>query len=208
MSRVSDSQVRTIGLCGTMGSGKSTVLSILKDRIPAVDCDSINRDLLLPGHEGYNALKKAGLLMTREDGTADAAAMSRKMFSEDPAYKKQVEGILQNLILEKMKSWMKEQKGLCVVEVPLLFELNLQNLFDEIWCVTASEQTALKRLQEGRGISQETALARLRHQTPAESKIARSTRVITNDGTLEELKKLTLDCLKKKGEQMTRTSEN
>lgn len=195
MSQMSDSTVRTIGLCGTMGSGKSTVLSILKEHIPGTDCDSINRDLLLPGHEGYNALKKAGLLITAEDGTADAAAMSKRMFSEDPAYKKQVESILQSLILKKMKEWMAEQTELCVVEVPLLFELHLQDLFDEVWCVTASQKTALERLQKFRGVSKDTAMARLRHQTSAESKIKQSTRVITNDGDLKDLERKTLHCL-------------
>lgn len=201
MSQLPETQVRTIGLSGTMGSGKSTVLSILGKHIPVTDCDSINRDLLQPGHAGYNELQKKGLLMTLPDGSVDTQGMSHRMFSEDPSYKKQVESILQKLILEEMKSWMKKQKGLCAIEVPLLFELNLQNLFDEVWCVTASRETALERLQNSRGVSRETALARLKHQTSPESKIAQSTRVITNDGDLADLEKETLACLEKAREQ-------
>lgn len=196
MSGMSETQVKTIGLTGTMGSGKSTVLSLLKERIPVIDCDSINRDLLLPGHAGYVALQKAGLLLTREDGTADTAAMSARMFSQDGAeYRKETETILQNLILEQMKAWMQDQNGLCAVEVPLLFELHLENLFDEVWSVTASEETALQRLENGRGISRKEALARLAHQSSPHEKIRKSTRVLVNDGTLEDLKQETLQCL-------------
>lgn len=196
MSGMSETQVKTIGLTGTMGSGKSTVLSLLKEQIPVMDCDSINRELLLPGHAGYLVLEKAGLLLTREDGTADTAAMSARMFSKDGAeYRHQTETILQTLILEQMKAWMQSQTGLCAVEVPLLFELHLETLFDEVWCVTASEETALQHLETGRGISREEALARLAHQSSPQEKIKKSTRVLVNDGTLEDLKQETRQCL-------------
>jgi dephospho-CoA kinase len=73
------------------------------------------------------------------------------------------------------------------VEVPLLFEGGFQNRFDEIWCVVCNEETALKRLEQGRHIPKDEAKARLACQFDVNTKKAGSDYVIDNSGSLQQL---------------------
>lgn len=177
-----------LGITGSMGSGKSTVTKLLANHIPTNDCDAINAKLLEKGEEGYLALQKANLLFTKEDGQIDRKAMADAMF-ENPITQKKIEAILHPLILKKMRQWAGKQKGLCAIEVPLLFELGLQEEFDAIWTVVCSNSIALERLEKGRHISPQEAKRRLALQYPPQKKAALSSAVINNDQDLEALKK-------------------
>lgn len=159
---------------------------LLAASLPVTDCDAINRDLQKPGAPGYLALEKAGLLYTDENGEIDRQAMADALF-EDPHRRQKIEALLHPLIIGALKNWIAAQDCLCVAEVPLLFECHLENLFDETWTVTCSKETALARLKAFRQIDDAEAERRLALQMPPEEKIARSTRVIENNGTIEEL---------------------
>lgn len=175
-----------LGITGSMGSGKSTVTQNLATRIPTIDCDTINAKLLEPGQEGYCALQKAGLLFVQEDGQINRQAMANAMF-ENPDARQQMEAILHPLILQKMDEWIQKQEGLCAVEVPLLFELGLEDHFDAIWTVICSQPIALERLEQSRHISKQEALRRLALQYPPEKKAEKSDAILFNDTDLSAL---------------------
>lgn len=200
MSGMPETQI--IGLTGTIGSGKSTVMQILSESMPTTDCDRINAMLLEPGQAGYRKLQEAGLLFTtvpaenpdqenRELLPIDRRRMADAMFT-DPEYKRKAEAILHPLILQKLEEWMQKQRDsgqpFAAAEVPLLFELNLQDQFDSVWCVTCSEKTALLRTSRQRKISEEEQKRRRAHQLNDEKKTAMSDVVIFNDGSLEDLR--------------------
>ncbi|WP_323090758.1 dephospho-CoA kinase [Allobaculum sp. JKK-2023] len=183
-----ESRQTVIGITGTMGSGKSMAASILKERIPAIDCDAINASLQQPGKPGWQALEKAGLLYVDQNGQMDRQKLADVLF-EDPSLRKTIEGLLQPLIIEAMDQWIESQQGLCAVEVPLLFECSLQNHFDQVWTVCCDRETALKRLQEGRNIPCQEAKRRLALQMEPERKAKLSDVVLFNDNTPEELRR-------------------
>lgn len=187
---------KVIGLTGTIGSGKSMVRSILSAAIPVTDCDGINSDLLQKDGRGYLELQKNGLLCVDEHSEIDRPAMADQIF-DDPNKRKAFEAILHPLIIDELQNWISEQDGLCAAEVPLLFECHLENMFDEIWTVTCSDQTALERLETQRHISPEEAKRRLALQMSVEQKAAKSDVLIHNDGSVEDLKQ-TIDALLKK----------
>lgn len=184
MSRMPGKKV--IGLTGTIGSGKSTALRIMSEYMPANDCDQITASLLKPQSAGYEALKEQDLLITDENGDLDRKKTAAKLFS-DPEYKKKYEGILHPLILQAMNDWIAAQDKSCVVEVPLLFELGLQEDFDETWMISASQDSALKRTEENRNISRNEQLERRSFQMPDEKKAELADVLIFNDGTLSDL---------------------
>lgn len=172
-------------LTGTMGAGKSTAAAILRKWFPVLDLDAVNADILQPGKAGYAALDM-DWIPHRPDGAIDRKEMAARMFA-DPQRKKEVESILHPLLVREMEAWIQAQSGDCFVEVPLLFEAGLQDRFDQVWCITCSQQTALERLENGRHISRKEALERLAHQWPARQKASGSDVVIHNDGSLQEL---------------------
>jgi dephospho-CoA kinase len=75
-----------------------------------------------------------------------------------------------------------------VVEAAILIEANWQPLFNEIWLVTASRERVVERIERDRGLKPEQIEARIRAQLPDEERRKHSTVVITNDGTIEELR--------------------
>lgn len=188
METKTQKKIRTIGITGSMGSGKSAAREILAGFIPTIDCDGINRDLLKKGHAGWQALKEAGLFYGDENGEIDKQAMADAMF-EDAGLRHKMEAILQPLIIAQMDEWLASQENVCAVEVPLLFECGLQDHFDAVWTVTCSNDTALERLEQGRNIEADEAKRRLALQYPPAKKAELSHVVLHNDGTMEDLHK-------------------
>jgi len=74
-----------------------------------------------------------------------------------------------------------------VVEIPLLFEKNLEEGFDVVICVACSEDVRLQRLA-GRGMNSLEAKKRISSQLTLAEKVKKSNFVLWNDGTLEFLK--------------------
>jgi dephospho-CoA kinase len=76
-----------------------------------------------------------------------------------------------------------------VVDVPLLYEVNVAKLFDAVIVVAASRVTQLARLRRGRGLSRREAEGRLNAQWPLQRKIDLADYVIWNDGSPALLRK-------------------
>ena len=191
-----DRTAYVIGLTGSMGSGKSTAAGLLSGCMPVLDLDEVNRSLLLPEGRGTELLSQLSWVPVQSDGTVDRKELAARMF-QDPDRRKQAESILHPLLWEAMDSWIRQQHGFCAVEVPLLFETGSQGRFDEIWCVTCSEATALQRLRDGRGYAEEEARQRLACQYPAADKAAASDVVLCNDGDPEDLKSQVLTAVQR-----------
>ena len=96
--------------------------------------------------------------------------------------------------------------NIIIVEAALLLETDWHDLLDGLWVVQASHPVAVQRLKEHRGLSEEEALVRIHAQETrrgiggatdggisdqlrAEMERGVVTRVITNDGSLEELQR-------------------
>jgi dephospho-CoA kinase len=75
-----------------------------------------------------------------------------------------------------------------VIEAAILIEANWQPLFDEIWLVTASRERVIERVERDRGLKPEQTEARIRAQLSDEERRRYATSVISNDGTLDELR--------------------
>ena len=79
-----------IGLTGGIASGKSTVVSMLRQYDAAIiDCDIIARDVVLPGSKGLQAVVRAfGPQALLSDGTMNRAYISSIVFT-NPAKKQE-----------------------------------------------------------------------------------------------------------------------
>lgn len=182
------SKTKIIALTGSMGAGKSSAGKIISQYYPVLDCDKVNAFLLEPGQEGFLKLKEKNLIPF-DWKEIDKVQLSKWMF-EDPQFKKDVEAVLHPLIFEKVDQWKNQQNTKAVfVEVPLLFEIQAQDKFDEVWCVITDEKTALQRLQEFRNVPLQEAKKRLKAQLSPEYKASLSDVVLYNDADLDHLKK-------------------
>lgn len=193
--------MKTVGLTGVMGAGKSSVIEILKQEgITVLDCDAINAQLLEKEQAGYlQLIQKFGNDILNEQKEIDKSAMSDLIFS-DPIKKKQAENILHPLIRQRISEELakRENEKLVVVEVPLLFEVKWEDAFDEVWVVACDEETLLERLQKYRHVSKAEAMRRLRTQIPQEEKIARADVIFYNNKDKASLKRNICDILNMK----------
>lgn len=189
---------KVIAITGSMGSGKSQVSKYIANFYPVIDCDRINADLIKKDHEGYRKLVQFDWIVLDKNYEIDKTKMASSMFS-DKTKKKQVEQILHPLIFEQIDKWKQEQQSsLVFVEVPILFEIQAQSKFDEIWCVYCDEQVALERLVKYRHFTLEQAKQRLQHQFSVEYKKQNSDVCIENNGGLEQLEKKIDELLEKR----------
>lgn len=180
----------TIGITGGMGCGKSTVTAMLVTAgFDCIDSDMLIRDVILQEPEVQEALRsRFGEAVFKDDGIVDRGKLAAQIFSNSkdrlwleelthPRLFKQWRSILQS---EPHQRW--------AIEVPLLFEKQLENWFDFTVCVASSPDLQLARLEQ-RGVSRSLAEQRISKQLPLTRKIELSDIVLWNDGSISFLQK-------------------
>jgi len=120
------------------------------------------------------------------DDTVDRARVGEIVF-DSPEQLAWLESLLHPLVGERMGEWraaLGPEVGLAVVEVPLLFETAMEDVFDATVAVVAGDETRARRA----GLRGTDLLeARSERQLPQDEKAERADHVITNDGSLDEL---------------------
>ena len=179
-----------IGLTGGIASGKSTVSALLVSKgARLVDADVIAREVMLPGHEVLAAaVKQFGSEILSPDGTLNRGKLGDIVF-QDPAALQALNNLthpaIRREIKERMNSMEEEDpKKLTIVDIPLLFESGLENMFHEILVVYVPREVQIARLMERNGLSLEQAEARLNAQLDIETKRNKADYIIDNSGEL------------------------
>jgi dephospho-CoA kinase len=180
--------MKTFGLTGGVGMGKSTAAEIFRARaVPVVDTDDLAHRLVQPGEPALAEIQNAfDQAISAPDGSLRRAELARIVFA-DPAAREKLEAILHPLIraawLAQVESWRGENHPLAVVVIPLLFETRAESFFDQIICVACSAASQHQRLQ-ARGWDEEQIRQRTAAQWPVATKIARADFVIWTEGDL------------------------
>ena len=186
--------MRVIGLTGGIASGKSLVSRQLAERgAVVIDADKVAHEAYRQGTETFQAVVDAfGSDVVGADGEVDRKALGAKVFA-DPEARQRLEAIVWPAMRRMMEERLAELRGqdtdVAVLEAALLIEADWLPLADEVWLVTASPETARRRLMERNGLTAEAAEARLRAQLTNEKRRSYADVVIENDGSLEELRR-------------------
>ena len=184
--------MRMIGLTGGIGAGKSAVAARLAALgAVVVDADRIAREVVRPGTPGLAAVVEAfGPGVLAGDGALDRAALGRIVFA-DEAERRRLEAITHPLIRARTAELVAAAPDGAVVvhDVPLLTEAGLRGAYEQVIVVLAAEPVRLRRLVDGRGMSEEEARSRIAAQATDEQRRAIADIVIVNEGTLEELER-------------------
>ncbi|MFB5677867.1 dephospho-CoA kinase [Paenibacillus terreus] len=165
-----------IGLTGGIATGKSTVSALLAARgALLVDADAIAREVMLPGHPVLNAVvRHFGQEILNEDGTLHRKKLGAIVFA-NPSERKVLNEITHPAIRQEIIRRMNDYEAefpdkLVVVDIPLLYESGLNNLFQKVMVVYVPEEVQLKRLMQRDGLTPEQARQRLDAQMPIEEK--------------------------------------
>jgi dephospho-CoA kinase len=181
--------MKTLGLTGGIGMGKSTSAGLFRARgVPVVDTDDLARQVVEPGQPALAEVVSAfGPQITGPDGRLLRDEVARRVFA-NPAARQRLESILhppiRALWRTQMETWRAEGRPLAVVVIPLLFETRAEVELDATICVACSAATQQERLQV-RSWPPEQIQQRLQAQWPTEQKMALADYLIWTEGSLE-----------------------
>lgn len=175
-----------IGITGGIGSGKTTVAALLKDRGYPVYIADTAASLLINTHP---SIRKA-LTDKFGDSIYDKEGLNKKKFSDiifsDKNALSFVNRIVHPVVMEDFIAWSQQQsKDLVFFESAILFEANLASYFHVIICISASLQTRIERVSKRDGISPEKVMERIKNQWEEEEKCRQSDFIIYTDRNLD-----------------------
>ena len=183
--------MKRIGLTGGIGSGKSTVASLLLEHgAIVIDADAIARELVEPGQPALAALvAEFGPGILTPVGTLSRGELARLAFS-DPEATKRLNSIMHPLIGAESARLIQAapESAVVVYDMPLLVETNQRDLVDLVVVVDVPEQVQIERAVSLRGLEQEDVERRMRAQVSRDERLAIADYVIDNSGSAEELK--------------------
>jgi len=197
-----------IGLTGGIGAGKSTVADMLARRgAVVVDADEIAREVVAPGGPAYEAVvARFGAGILGPDGAIDRPALARVAFSDAAALADLnaiTHPVIGAVLLERLVSLDSVppgrlgsadgvdaggRAGVVVAVIPLLGPAHVDSLrLRAVVVVDCPIGVAVRRLVEGRGMTEEDAMARVAAQPSREQRNALADYLVENASSVEDL---------------------
>ena len=179
-----------VGLTGGIGSGKSTISSLLEGKgAIIIDADAIVREVQLPGSAVLTELvAKFGAGVLAADGSLDRQAVANIVFT-DPDALKALNAIVHPAVGKEMNRRMIEQRTtdhVVILDIPLLTENPREGLQGKI-VVDVPVEVQVERLVQYRGFNEADARARISRQATREQRLATADFVVDNSGDLADL---------------------
>lgn len=207
-----------VGLTGGLGSGKSTVASLLRALgAEVIEADELGRALMEPGQAVYAEIVRVfGKDVTGADGRLKRARLAELAFRGGRL--NELNAIVHPAVIAEQRQWMetvfrRNPAAVAVIESALIFEVErdarargeLENVLadwrrriDRVVVVTAPDDLKIARYVariSPAGVAREQAEAdarrRLAHQIPDAEKAARADYVIDNAGDEDSLRRQT-----------------
>lgn len=177
----------SIALTGGIGSGKSEAAAIItKIGIPVISADAIGHQVLKDHNIIHNLISAFGNHIAPQ-GRISRPLLAKTVFNDH--HKTAIlNQIMHPAIIASLKQRIANQSAsITFYEVPLLFEANLQNLFDIIVMVFADENVREKRVLSRNGLSAQEFHDRASRQYDQRAAQKKADFVIVNNSDLLQL---------------------
>lgn len=192
------SRIWRLGLTGGIGSGKSTVASMLAELGAAIiDADAISRSLTAPGGRALPDIRaQFGDALIGADGAMDRQAMRQRVFS-DPQARQRLEAIIHPLVgeitQEQTEAALQTGARCLVHDVPLLVESGSRwrARLDRVMVVDCDAETQVERVVRRSGLPPQEVERIIAQQASRRERLACADLVIFNQGlSLQSLRQL------------------
>ena len=159
-----------IGITGNIATGKSIIESFLnKKGINAIDADRVVHALLDNDKEVIQKVSAIfapdNINVKNEKGGISREKVGNIVFKDDAKLKK-LEKILHPKVIEEFEKFFNNNicRKIVVGIVPLLYEANMEKMFDYVILVTVNKDIQLNRLKKRDNLTEEKALGRINCQ--------------------------------------------
>lgn len=188
--------MKTVGITGGIGSGKSIVSKIIEQfGFPVFYSDNVAKQILATDERVRYQVK---LLLGEKAYIGNAPNreyIASQIFSNENL-KNQLNAIIHPTVREAFTEWSKKQKGPMVFnEAAILFETGSYKYFDKVILVTAPVDIRIQRVQKRDRCTEDEVRNRMKNQWDDEKKIPLADYVIQNDdhhSLIAQLEKLLL----------------
>ena len=184
---------KTIAITGGIGSGKSTFCSKLKEKgfkIHSSD-EQVAKIYKNPEKKFVTYLRTIGLSKSISKKNIDKKIISKIIF-ENKEIRKKLELYIFKIVRKKRSDFIKQEKQkktkLIFIDIPLLFENNLEKQFNKLISIIAPKRLRLKRLKKTRKMNENQFKNITRSQTSDVIRKKKSDYVIYNNSTLKDYK--------------------
>lgn len=191
-------KILLVGVTGNFGSGKTTVCKIIENLgYPVIYSDLLAKELMQKNKKLKEKLISTfGNEVYLPDGSLNREFLAEKVFANGEEAEKRLallNSIVHPFVLDESKriinSLILEGKDLIFFESALIYEAEIQELFDYVILVFADKNKVIERLTENEKFTSEEIERRLSKQIDAEEKQKVADFTIFNNGSLEELKR-------------------
>lgn len=204
-----------VGLTGSLGSGKSTVATMLREYgAQVIEADALGRELMEPGHTVFAEIVRVfGPEVLTPDGRLDRSRLSQLAFAAGRL--QELNAIIHPAVIDLQRRKMDEifardPSAVAVLETALIFEVvrdarargeketvlsDWRRRIDRVIVVVAPDDLKIARYVAriapsgpDRQAAEADARLRLSHQIPDVEKAAQGDYVIDNSGDLDSLR--------------------
>jgi len=173
-----------IGLTGGIGSGKSTVADFLRSKgIPVLDADAIAKDIMNSNDSVKEKLVAEFGKETYLNGKLNKKFLSSEIFISPKKIEK-INSIVHPVVIKTLTYKMEKALGtndVVLAEAALIFEAEMEDMFDYIFVITADEETRIARVMERSNLTRDEVARRIKNQIHEKKKIAAADFVFFNN---------------------------
>lgn len=182
--------MKKIGLTGSIGMGKSTVVAMLRDLgVPVFDADAAVHELQGPGGRLVAAIESAFPGTTGKMGV-DRQLLGARVLRDDTAMAR-LEAIVHPAVAEERVAFLAAHRDapLVAFDIPLLFEKTGAQALDAVIVVSAPPEIQRARVLARPGMTLEKFESILARQMPDAEKRARADHLIDTGVLLDETRR-------------------
>jgi len=184
-----------LAVTGGIGSGKTAFCAFLKELgIQVINVDDVSKELLEKDKDVVKKITNTFGSESYKDGRPDKKFLAEKVFSISENVLK-INSILHPKVIKKVDILANEilkKNNVVAAEAALIYEANMESLFDYVVLITANQDLRMQRKTELENFSEEQFIKRNENQIPEEEKAECADFVFENNGSLEDLKKKAL----------------
>jgi len=191
--------MKAIGLTGNIGSGKSTVASIWKERRGAmvIDADRLGQQAVAPGSEALSKLAAHfGEQVLLPDGSLNRRRTAELAFRTD-SDRQVLNSVVHPEIIRSIGTQMAEARKAgvkaVVIDAALIFEFGFDRHVDVVVMVDAPREAKIERMLAKGKMDRETVEKVLTIQMPAGKMKEKADYVLLNEGPLDALETVALE---------------